>query len=91
MESSQKFIDNLLSVFDITSRVAANGVKIQPIPKEDQIKCDQTNHSLARTAVGKLRWISQLRDDIKYPVKGLSRSFSNSQEPDIDSLKHLLK
>ena len=49
------------------------------------------SHSLFRTAVGKLLWMSQLRDDIKYSVKELSLSLSNSQEPDFNKLKHLLK
>ena len=58
------------------SRVTTNGVKIQPVPK-DQIEGDQKSHSLFRTAVGKLLWMSQLRDDIKCPIKELSRSLSN--------------
>ena len=52
---------------------------------------DRKDHSSFRTAVGKLLSISQLRDDIKYPVKELSRSLSNPQESDLDNLKHLLK
>ena len=86
-----EIIDNLLSLFDITSRVTTNGVKIQMSPFEDHVKCDQKLHSLYRTAAGKLLWMSQLRDDIKCPVKELSRLVSNSQEPDIENLKHLLK
>ena len=31
-----------------------------------------------------------IRDDVKYPVKELSRSLSNPQESDFDNLKHLL-
>ena len=42
--------------------------------KDDEIKCDQKTHSLSRAAVGKVLWVSQLRDDIKYPVEELSRS-----------------
>ena len=91
MEFSQKFIDNLLGLFRITSRVTTNGVKLPMVPKEDQVRCGKENHSLFRTAVGKLLWMSQLRDDIKYPVKELSRSVSNPQESDFDNLKHLLK
>ena len=68
-----KFIDNdfvnLWVLFDITSRVTTNGVKIQSDPKEDQITCDKRDHSLSRTAVGKLLWMSQHRDDIKCPSK----------------------
>ena len=68
-----------------------DGVKVPTIPKEDQVKCDKENHSLFRTPVGKLLRMSQLRDDIKHPVKELSRSLSNAQESDFDNLKRLLK
>ena len=91
MEFSQKFIDNLLGLFKVTTKVTTNGVKIPTIPKEDQVKCDKESYSLFRTAVGKLLWMSQLRDDIKHPVKELSRSLSNPQESDLDNLKHLLE
>ena len=40
------------------------------------------DHSVFRTAMRKLLWMSQLRDDIKYPVKELSRSLSNPQTRD---------
>ena len=55
---------SLGSLFDINCRVATHGAKIRTIPKDDQIKCDQKTHSLYSTAVGKLFWMSQLRDDI---------------------------
>ena len=86
MEFSQKFID----IFRISSRVTTNGVKIPLVPKEDQVKYDLESHSLFRTAVGKLLWMSQLRDDIKHPVQELSRSLSNPQESDFDNIKNLL-
>ena len=35
--------------------------------------------------------MSQLRDDIKFPVKELSRSLINPQDVDFDNLIHLLK
>ena len=91
MEFWQKFIDNMLGLFKVAAKVTTNGVKIPLVPTEDHIKCDKESHSLFRTAVGKLLWTSQLRDDIKYPVKELSRSWSNPQESDFDNLKHLLK
>ena len=48
-------------------------------------------HSRFRTAIGKLLWMSQLRDDIKFPVKELSRSLTNPQASDFDNFIHLLK
>ena len=92
MEFSQKFIDNLLSLFKITSKGHHKWCQDSDGPEEDQVKCDKENHFLFSTAVGKLLWMSQLRDDIKYPVKELSRSLSsNPQASDFDNLKHLLK
>ena len=41
--------------------------------------------------IGKLLWMSQLRDVIKFPVKELSRSLINPQDVDFDNLIHLLK
>ena len=65
--------------------------KFQATTKEDQVKFDPKVHPLHRTAVGKLVWMSQLRDDTKHPIKELPRSLSHPQEPDTENLKHLLK
>ena len=91
MEFPQKLIDNLLGLFDVRGKSTTNGVKIQQVPKEDHVKCEKEMHSKFRTAIGKLLWMSQLRDDIKYPVKELSRSLVNPQGVDFDNLIHLLK
>ena len=90
MEFPQKLIDNLLGLFGVTGKSTTNGVKIQQISKEDQIQCEKEMHSKFRTAIGKLLWMSQLRDDIKFPVKELSRSLINPQAIDFDNLIHLL-
>ena len=80
MQFLPKFIKlTCLACFKITARVTTTGVKTRLVPKEDQIKCDRESHSVFRTAVGKLLWMSQLRDDIKHPVKELSRSLSTPQ------------
>eukprot|EP00971_Amphidinium_carterae_P133501 2644218-Amphidinium_carterae.1 len=50
----------------------------QPIDKEQR--------SMYRTAVGQLLWVSQLRVDIAYAVKELSRAL---QQPDNEDLKNL--
>ena len=91
MEFPQKLIDNLLGLFEVKGKSTTNGVKIQQVPKEDQVKCEKEMHSKFRTAIGKLLWMSQLRDDIKFPVKELSRSLINPQGVDFDNLIHLLK
>ena len=77
MEFLQKFIDNLLGLFKVTAKVTTNGVKI-PTIKKDRVKCDKENHSLFRTAVGKILWMSQLRDDIKSPSQGVVQIFVKS-------------
>ena len=91
MEFPQKLIDNLLGLFDVKGKSTTNGVKIHQVPKEDQVQCEKGMHSKFRTAIGKLLWMSQLRDDIKFPVKELSRSLVNLQPVDFDNLVHLLK
>ena len=88
---SSKPIDNLLGLFEVKGKSTTNGVKIQQVSKEDQVKCEKEMHSKFRTAIGKLLWMSQLRDDIKFPVKELSRSLINPQDVDFDNLIHLLK
>ena len=91
MEFPQKLIDSLLGLFDVKGKSTTNGVKIHQVPKEDQVQCEKGMHSKFRTAIGKLLWMSQLRDDIKFPVKELSRSLVNPQPVDFDNLVHLLK
>eukprot|EP00971_Amphidinium_carterae_P279026 5538992-Amphidinium_carterae.1 len=41
-----------------------------------------------RTAVGQILWVSQLRVDIVFAVKELSRAL---QQPDLKNLKQLLR
>eukprot|EP00971_Amphidinium_carterae_P060526 1197833-Amphidinium_carterae.1 len=53
-------------------------ITAQPVDKEQ--------HSMYRTAVGQLLWVSQLRVDIAYAVKELSRAL---QQPDNEDLKNL--
>ena len=91
MEFPQKLIDNLLGLFEVKGKSTTNGVKIQQVSKEDQVQCEKEMHSKFRTAIGKLLWMSQLRDDIKYPIKELSRSLINPQDVDFDNLICLLK
>ena len=40
----RKLIDNLLDLFKVTGRSTTNGVKMQTISKEDQVKCDKDMH-----------------------------------------------
>ena len=91
MEFSQKFIDELLKIFEVTGKVTTTGLKFQALPEDQKVQCDQVIHQKYRSAVGKLLWMAQLRDDLKYPVKELSRSLINPQDQDVKNLVHLLK
>eukprot|EP00971_Amphidinium_carterae_P243088 4827113-Amphidinium_carterae.1 len=52
---------------------------------------DKEQHSMYRTAVGQLVWVSQLRVDIAYAVKELSRSLQQPDNEDLKNLKQLLR
>ena len=91
MEFSQKFIDELLKIFEVTGRVTTTGLKLQALPEDQKVQCDNFIHQKYRSDVGKLLWMAQLRDDLKYPVKELSRSLINPQDQDVKNLIHLLK
>ena len=83
MEFSQKFIDELLKIFEVTGKVTTTGLKLQVLPEDQKVQCDSVIHQKYRSAVGKLLWMAQLRDDLKHPVKELSRSLINPQDQDI--------
>eukprot|EP00971_Amphidinium_carterae_P248779 4938286-Amphidinium_carterae.4 len=51
-----------------------------------QLMLDMEQHSIYKTAVGQLFWVSQLCADIAFAVKELSRS---RQQPDNEDLKNL--
>ena len=93
MEFPQNFKAHRQFVRSFRSQREVNDdwVKIQQVSKEDRIQREKEMHSKFRTAIGKLLWMSQLRDDIKFPVKELSRSLTNPQDVDFDNLIHLLK
>eukprot|EP00971_Amphidinium_carterae_P007530 149424-Amphidinium_carterae.1 len=57
-------------------------IKSKPLNKEQ--------HSQYRTTVGQLLWVSQLRADIAYAVKELSRSLQCPDEEDQRNMKQLL-
>ena len=88
---AQKFIDELLKIFEVTGKVTTTGLKLQALPEDQKVQCDKIIHQKYRSAVGKLLWMAQLRDDLKSPVKELSRSLINSQDQDIKNLVHLFK
>eukprot|EP00971_Amphidinium_carterae_P285896 5676530-Amphidinium_carterae.1 len=52
---------------------------------------DKEQHSMYRTSVGQLLWVSQLRVDIAYAVKELSRALQQPDNEDMKNLKQLLR
>ena len=67
-------------------------LKLQALPEDQKVQCDKVIHQKYRSAIGKLLWMAQLRDDLRYPVKEqLSRSLINPQDQDIKNLIRLLK
>eukprot|EP00971_Amphidinium_carterae_P003079 60308-Amphidinium_carterae.1 len=52
---------------------------------------DKEQHSMYRTARGQLLWVSQLRADIAFTVKELSRSLQQPGNEDLKNLKQLLR
>ena len=66
--SSPTFIDNLLGLLDITSRVTTMVSRFRRFPKKIRPSVIRRFFSVSRAC--KLLWMSQLRDDIKHPVKG---------------------
>eukprot|EP00971_Amphidinium_carterae_P076140 1503913-Amphidinium_carterae.1 len=51
---------------------------------------DKEQHSMYRTAIRQLLWVSQLRVDIAYAVKELSHSLQQPDNEDLKNLKQLL-
>eukprot|EP00971_Amphidinium_carterae_P254249 5047376-Amphidinium_carterae.1 len=51
---------------------------------------DKEQHSMFKTAVGQLLWVSQLRVDIAFAVKKLSRALQQPDNEDLKNLKQLL-
>ena len=78
-------------MFEVTGKVTTTSLKLQALPEDEKTQCDKIIHQKYRSAVGKLLWMAQFRDDLKCPVKELSRSLINPQDQDIKNLIHLLK
>eukprot|EP00971_Amphidinium_carterae_P147773 2929134-Amphidinium_carterae.1 len=64
------------------------GSKKPPIGAQ---QLDKEQHSMFRTAIGQLLWVSQLRVDIAFAVKELSRALQQPDNEDLKSLKQLLR
>eukprot|EP00971_Amphidinium_carterae_P258284 5126879-Amphidinium_carterae.1 len=52
---------------------------------------DKEHHSMFKTAMGQLLWVSQLRVDIVFAVKELSRALQQPDNENLRNLKQLLR
>eukprot|EP00971_Amphidinium_carterae_P159615 3164479-Amphidinium_carterae.3 len=79
---SPQYFNKILKAYNLDKCKPSTvpGNKKPPIAAEPLDK-----HSMYRTAVGQLLWVSQLRADVAFAVKELSRSL---QQPDNEDLKN---
>eukprot|EP00971_Amphidinium_carterae_P167316 3315409-Amphidinium_carterae.1 len=87
---SAQYYNRILKAYNLEKCKASTvpGNKKTPIAAEP---LDKVQHSMYRTAVRQLRWVSQLRVDIAFAVKELSRSLQQPDNEDLKNLKQLLR
>eukprot|EP00971_Amphidinium_carterae_P071860 1421305-Amphidinium_carterae.1 len=87
---SPQYFNKILKAYNLEkckpSAVPSN--KKPPIAAEP---LDKEQHSMYRSAVEQLLWVSQLRADIAFAVKELSRSLQQPDNEDLKNLKQLLR
>ena len=44
MEFSQKFIYELLKIFEVTGKVTTTSLKLQALPEDQKLQCDRVIH-----------------------------------------------
>ena len=81
----------LIQLLWFISGKESTGLKLQALSEDQTAQCDRVILQKFRSPVGKLLWMAQLRDDLKYPVKKLSRSLINPPDQNIKNLIRLLK
>ena len=59
MEFSQKFMDDLLRLFEVTGKVAITGLKLQALREDQRAQCDKVIHQKFRSVFGNFfGWLS---------------------------------
>eukprot|EP00971_Amphidinium_carterae_P230263 4569783-Amphidinium_carterae.1 len=86
---STEYYNKSLKPYNMEKRNASTvpGNKKPPIAA---VQLDKEQHSMYRTAVGQLLWVSQLRVDITFAVKDLRRALQQPDNEDLKNLKQLL-
>ena len=89
---SQNYIDAILDLYGMQNAkpVATTGsVTIAKTASDTPVSPEE--HSLHRTAVGKVLWLALIRGDIAYATKELSRDVTAPTMQSVAQVKHLLR
>ena len=89
---SQTYVDTILDLYGMKNAkpVATTGsVTIAKTVADTPLSPEE--HSVYRTAVGKLLWLALIRGDIAYATKELSRDVTAPTMQSVAKLKHLLR
>ena len=84
---SQTYIDSILDLYGMKNakQVATTGSVTTDTPLSPE------EHSVHRTAVGKLLWLALIRGNVAYATKELSRDVTAPTMQSVAKLKHLLR
>ena len=89
---SQTYIDSILDLYGMKNakQVATTG-SVTIVKTVSDTPLSPEEHSVYRTAVGKLLWLALIRGDIAYATKELSRDVTAPTMQSVAKLKHLLR
>ena len=89
---SQTYIDSVLDLYGMKNakQVATTG-SVTIVKNVSDTPLSPEEHSMYRTAVGKLLWLALIRGDIAYATKELSRDVTAPTMQSVAKLKHLLR
>eukprot|EP00439_Symbiodinium_sp_Y106_P054991 s4799_g7.t1 len=89
---SQTYIDSILDLYGMKNakQVATTG-SVTIVKTVSDTPLSPEEHSVYRTAVGKLLWLALIRGDVAYATKELSRDVTAPTMQSIAKLKHLLR
>jgi hypothetical protein len=89
-----KFIDTLLEEMNMKTckpSVTPGSETLKRTTLESEEPVDADTHKLYRRMVGKLLWLTNVRNDIMFAVKELSRGLQQPTLMHMNKLKHLLR
>jgi hypothetical protein len=71
--------------------LTTTGTNLTKRPTDGDEELSTEEHKAFRTAVGKLKWLSNIRADISFATKELARNFTAPTHEHLSNLKHLLR